>query len=336
MRFDQLRRREFITLLGGGAAAWPLTVRAQGRAPIAWRLPSAYPADNFHSENLEAFAKDLTEATGGKVTIRVYANGSLLPATLIKSAVRIGQVQVGEVLLSLYGDENPIFEIDVVPFLADDYDEARQLWAASKSSIVRAFAAQGLMLLFAVPWPPQGLFANKEINDIADMKGLSLRVYNSGSRRIAQIVGADSVMTQAADLPRALATGMIDALITSGATGYDVKAWERMDYFYDIRAWLPKNFTIMNRRIFDQLDKETQETLLGVSAAAEVRGWRWSQDKAEWYKKQLAARGMKVLLPSVALKTGLQQIGERLTGEWLMRAGPEGQAIIDAYRKMPK
>jgi TRAP-type C4-dicarboxylate transport system substrate-binding protein len=267
--------------------------------------------------------------------VRVYANASLLPATSIKSAVRIGQVQVGEVLLSLHDKEDPIFEIDVVPFLADSYGQARKLWAASKSLIERALATQGLMLLFAVPWPPQGLFVNKEINEIVDMKGLFWRVYNASTQRIAQIVGADPVAIQAADLPRALATGLINALMTSSTTGYDVKVWERMGYFYDLQAWLPKNFTIMNRTVFERLDKGTQETVLRVSAAAEVRGWSWSQDSARWHTEQLAARGMQVLPPSVALKTGLRQIGERLTREWLMRAGPEGQAIIDAYRKLP-
>ena len=130
-------------------------------AQANWSLPSAYPADNFHTENLEAFAKDLAEATSGKVTIKVYPNASLFPATAIKSAVRIGQSQLGEILISLHDNEDAMFGIDVVPFLATSYDEARKLWAASKPAIERKLAAQGLMALFAVPWPPQGIYANK-------------------------------------------------------------------------------------------------------------------------------------------------------------------------------
>ena len=326
--FD-LRRREFIALLGGAAA---LTA-APAYAQVKWNLPSAYPADNFHSENLEAFTKDVAEAIGGNLAIKTYPNASLFPATAIKSAVRIGQAQVGEILISLHDSEDPIFGIDVVPFLASSYDEARKLWAASKPAIERKLAAQGLMVLFAVPWPPQGIYSNKEINDVADMKGLSWRVYNAGTQRIAEIVDAYPVTIQAADLKQALATGLINAFMSSGATGYDVKAWESMGYFYDTQAWLPKNVTFMNRAAFDQLDKPTQETMLKVAAAAEARGWWRSQDKTEWYMEQLVANGMKVLPPSRALKSGLQQIGERLTGEWLMKAGADGQAVIEAYRK---
>jgi TRAP-type C4-dicarboxylate transport system substrate-binding protein len=304
-------------------------------AQVKWSLPSAYPSDNFHSRNLEAFAKDLAEATGGRISTTVYPNATLFPVSAIKSAVRIGQVQLGEILISLHDNEEPIFGVDVVPFLATSHDEARKLWTASKPLIERKLAQQGLMALFAVPWPPQGIFANKEINTIADMKGLSWRVYNAATQRIAQMVDAHPVTIQAADLRQALATGLIGALMTSAATGYDVGVWERMGYFYDTRAWLPKNVTLMNRAVFDQLDKPTQETILRVAAAAEARGWWWSQDRTKWYTEQIAAHGMKVLPPSLALKTELQQIGERLTEEWLVKAGADGLAIIDAYHRLP-
>jgi TRAP-type C4-dicarboxylate transport system substrate-binding protein len=322
-----------VRLSAFAAAVAVALVAAPACAQVRWSLPSAYPADNFHSENLGAFAQDVADVTGGKLAIKVYPNASLFPATAIKSAVRIGQAQMGEVLISLHDSEDPMFGIDVVPFLAASYEEARKLWAASKPAIERKFAAQGLMVLFAVPWPPQGIYAKKEINTIADMQGLSWRVYNAGTERIAQIVGAYPVTIQAADLQQALATGLINAFMTSVATGYDSKAWESMSYFYDTQAWLPKNVTLINKAAFDRLDKATQDALLKAAAAAEARGWFKSQDKHQWYADQLAARGLKVLPPSAALKTGLQQIGERLTAEWLAKAGADGQAVIDAYKK---
>ena len=233
------------------AAAAIALVAAPAHAQVKWDLPSAYPADNFHSENLAAFARDVADVTAGKLAIKVYPNASLFPATAIKSAVRIGQAQVGEILISVHENEDPMFGIDVVPFLAASYDEARKLWLASKPAIERRLASQGLMVLFAVPWPPQGIYAKKEINTVADMQGLSWRVYNAGTERIAQIVGAYPVTIQAADLRQALATGLINAFMTSSATGYDTKAWETMSYFYDTQAWLPKNITFVNKAAFD-------------------------------------------------------------------------------------
>src|SRR5262245_25913303 len=200
-----------------------ISMAAPAFAQIEWTLPSAYPADNFHSQNLEAFAKDLAEATGGKLSIKVYPNASLLPVSVIKSAVRMGRMQIGETLISLHDNEDPIFGIDVVPFLATSYDQARKLWEASRPLVERKLAEQALMPLFAVPWPPQGIFASKEIDEIADMKGLTWRVYNASTQRISEIVGAYPITIQASDLRQALATGMIGALMTSPATGYDIK-----------------------------------------------------------------------------------------------------------------
>ncbi|MCC6779699.1 MAG: TRAP transporter substrate-binding protein [Hyphomicrobiales bacterium] len=315
------------------AAAIALLAVAPASAQPQWVLPSAYPADNFHSENLAAFARDLAEATGGRLTVTVQPNATLFPATAIKSAVRIGRAQMGEILISLHDNEDPIYGVDVVPFLAVSYDEARRLWAASRPAIERRFAAQGLVVLFAVPWPPQGIYSKKQINQIADMKGLSWRVYNSGTQRIAQLVDAYPVTIQAADLPQALATGLINAFISSSATGVDSKAWDTMNYFYDAQAWIPKNVTFMNKATFDQLDQPMQDMLLRTAAAAEARGWQLSQERTRWYLDQLGGNGMKVLPPSDTLKAGLLQIGERLTNEWLAKAGADGQALVEAYRK---
>jgi TRAP-type C4-dicarboxylate transport system substrate-binding protein len=322
-----------VRLSAFAAAVAVALLAAPACAQVRWSLPSAYPADNFHSENLDAFAQEVAEATGGKLAIKTYPNASLFPATAIKSAVRIGQAQMGEILISVHDNEDPMFGIDVVPFLAASYDEARKLWAASKPAIERRFAAQGLTVLFAVPWPPQGIYAKKEINTVADMQGLSWRVYNAGTERIAQIVGAYPVTIQAADLQRALATGLINAFMTSVATGYDTKAWETMTYFYDTQAWLPKNVTLVNKAAFDRLDKPTQEALLKAAASAEARGWSRSEERHRWYGEQLAAHGLKVLPPSDALKSGLHQVGERLTAEWLVKAGSDGQAVIEAYKR---
>src|SRR5262249_32048782 len=322
-----------VRCLALGAAVAATLAAAPASAQIKWNLPSAYPADNFHSENLSAFAKDVADVTGGKLVITVHPNASLFPAPAIKSAVRIGQAQMGEVLISLHDNEDALYGVDVVPFLAASYEEARRLWVASRPVIERKLAAQGLVVLYAVTGVPQGIYAKKEIKSIADMKGLSWRVYNTGTQRIAQIVDAYPVTIQAADLQQALATGLINALMTSGATGYDSKVWESMSYFYDTQAWLPKNVTFVNKAAYDQLDPSTQQALVKVAAAAEARGWWRSQDKTKWYLEQLAANGIRVLPPSGELKGGLMKIGERLTAEWVVKAGADGRAVIDAYKK---
>jgi TRAP-type C4-dicarboxylate transport system substrate-binding protein len=317
----------------GLAAAFALA-GSPASAQTKWNLPAAYPADNPHSENLVLFAKDVEAATGGKLQIQVHANASLFKAPEIKRAVATGQAQMGELLLSIHENEDALFGIDVVPFLAVSFPDAMKLYKASKPAIEKKLAAQGIMLLFAVPWAPQGIYAKKDLNSIDDMKGLKWRAYNVGTARIGEIVGAQSVTVQAAELPQALATGVVNSFMSSGGTGYDSKAWESLTHFYDTQAWIPKDYTIMNKAAFDALDKPTQDAILKAAAAAEPRGWKMWQDKAQWYLDQLAAKGMKVLPPSPALKAGFQKVGEQLTQDWLKKVGADGQAIVEAYRKM--
>jgi TRAP-type C4-dicarboxylate transport system substrate-binding protein len=302
-------------------------------AQIKWNLPAAYPADNPHSENLALFAKDVAAATNDKLQITVHPGASLFKAPDIKRAVQTGQAQIGEVLISLHENEDPVFGVDVIPFLATSFTESKKLWLASKPAIEKRLASQGLILLFTVPWAPQGIYAKKELNSIDDMKGLKWRAYNVGTSRIGELVGAQSVTVQAAELAQALATGVVNSFMTSAATGYDSKAWESMAYFYDTQAWIPKNVTFVNKAAFDALDKPTQDALLKAAATAETRGWKMWEDKSGWYLDQLKSHGMKVLPPSDTLKAGLKKVGDQLTADWLKKAGADGEAVIAAYKK---
>jgi TRAP-type C4-dicarboxylate transport system substrate-binding protein len=321
-----------ITRLALGLAG-ALALAAPATAQTKWNLPGAYPQDNPHTENLTLFAKDVADATGGKLQITVHPGASLFKAPDIKRAVQTGQAQVGEVLISNHENEDPLFGLDVVPFLATSYDQARKLWVAQKPAIEKKLDAQGIKLLFAVPWAPQGLYAKKDINTLEDLKGAKWRAYNVGTSRIAELVGAQAVTVQAAELPQALATGVVNAFMTSGGTGYDSKVWESLTHFYDVQAWVPKNVTFVNKAAFEGLDKPTQEAILKAAATAEERGWKMWQEKANWYLDQLKAKGMKVQPPGPELAAGFRKLGEQLTADWLKKAGADGQALVEAYRK---
>ncbi|HEV7329202.1 MAG TPA: TRAP transporter substrate-binding protein [Bosea sp. (in: a-proteobacteria)] len=322
-------------MLIAGVAAGTLAFAAPAAfAQAKWNLPAAYPSDNPHSENLATFAKDVETATGGKLSITVHANAALFKAPEIKRAVQTGQAQMGEVLMSLHENEDPVFGIDVVPFLATSFVESKKLYAASKAAVEKKLDSQGIKLLFMVPWAPQGVYAKKEINTIEDMKGLKWRAYNVGTTRLGELLGMQAVTIQAAELPQALATGVVNSFMSSGGTGYDSKAWETLTHFYDVQAWIPKNATFVNKAAFAALDKPTQDAILKASADAEARGWKMWEEKTNWYLDQLKAKGMKVQAPSAALASGFKKAGETLTADWLKKAGADGQAIVDAYKKM--
>lgn len=316
-----------------GAASAMLLCGTLAQAQQKWVMPTGYPSNNFHTENIVQFASDVEKATGGKLTIKVLDNGALFKANEIKRAVQGGQADIGEIIISGYSNEDPMFGIDSIPFLATGYPEAQKLWKVSKAATEARLDKQGLKVLYSVPWPPQGIFSAKPLNSAADLKGVKWRAYNPNTSRIAQLVGAQPVTIQAAELTQALATGVVQAFMTSGATGYDSKVWEQVKYYYDVAAWLPKNFVIVSKKAFDGLDKATQDALVKAAAAAEERGWKVSQEKNDWYKEQLVKNGMKVEAGSEQLRSDFKKVGLTIIGDWTTQTGAEGQAIIDAFRK---
>jgi TRAP-type transport system periplasmic protein len=298
-----------------------------------WDLPSGYGANTFQVQNLVSFAEAVDKGTGGKLKITVHPGASLFKANEIKRAVQSAQTPMGEFILSGASNEAPVFGVDSIPFLATSYAEAKKLDALSRPLLVKTLAAQGMKLLYTVPWPPQGLYSLKPVSSMKDLKGTKMRAYNPATSFIATAVGAQPVTIQLAELPAALATGGVDNFLTSSASGVDSKLYENVKNFYDVNAWLPRNAVVVNQKMFDALEKSTQDALLAQASIAQERGWAISEQRDGEYMKELALKGMKIDLSSEQLKKELKTIGERMTADWLKLAGEEGKSIIDAFSR---
>ena len=322
-----------MKLLPSLTLAAALLAATAAQAQTKWDLPAAYPAANFHTENLVAFANDVDKASGGKLKITVHPNASLFKAPEIKRAVQGGQAQIGEILLVNFANEWPIFGADGLPFLADSWDEAMKLWKVQKPMLEKKLGEQGMMVLYAVAWPPQGIYSKRPLNTAADLKGIKWRAYSPATARVAELVGAQPVTVQAAEVSQAFATGVVESMMSSGSTGWDAKLHEHVRYWYDTQAWLPKNAVIMNKAAYDALDAGTKQAVLKAAADAEVRGWAAAKKANGETLDKLKAGGMQILPPSAQLSADMKKVGETMLKEWLDKAGPEGKQLVDAFRK---
>lgn len=316
-----------------GSLALCAAATAHAQAQAKWDLPSGYGANTFQVQNLQLFADNVDKATAGRLKITVHPNASLFKANEIKRAVQSAQVPAGEFILSGAANESPVFGIDAIPFLATSYADSKRLDEASRPLLAKTLAAQGIKLLYTVPWPPQSLYSVKPVGSVKDIKGTKMRAYNPATSYIANALGAQPVTIQLAELPAALVTGGVDNFLTSSASGVESKLHESVKNFYAVAAWLPRNAVVVNQKAFDALDKPTQEAVLKEAAAAERRGWALSEQKDAEYLKELAAKGMKVDTAAEGLKRELKPLGEQMTADWVKQAGPEGKAVIDAYLK---
>ena len=310
-----------------------LAMTGMAAAQTAWDLPTPYPASNFHTKNVVQFAQDVEKATGGSLKMTVHPAGSLIKHADIKRAVRQGTAPIGEVIISLATNESPIYAVDSLPFVATSYEAAKKLYVAHRPALEKRLAEEGLMLLFSVPWPPQGLYSKREIKTVDDLKGLKFRTYNPVIGRIAALAGAIPTQIEVPDLPTAFATGRVDVMITSASTGVDTKAEDYLSHYNDIQAWLPRNMVFVNKAAFDKLTDAQKKAVLDQSKIAEERGWQASIEEKTIKTNALRAAKITVQDPSPELKAGLTKIGEAITTEWVATAGAEGKAILDAYRK---
>jgi TRAP-type C4-dicarboxylate transport system substrate-binding protein len=322
---------KFVRAFAGLLLAGGLATAAS--AQTKWDMPTPYPDGNFHTKNVATFAADVAKATNGSLTIQVHSAGSLFKHPEIKRAVRQGSAPIGEILESLASNEAPVYGLDSVPFLATGYDASRKLYAAQKPYLEKQLATEGLVLLYSVPWPPQGLYAKREITKVEDLKGLKFRTYNAMIGRIAALAGAIPTQIEVPDLPTAFATGRVDVMITSASTGVDTKSQDYLSHYIDTQAWLPRNIVFVNKAAFDKLSPAEQKAVKDAAAAAEERGWKLSLEEMTVKTKALKDAGIKVLPPSPELKAGLAKIGDTIAAEWEKSAGADGAAMLAAFRK---
>jgi TRAP-type C4-dicarboxylate transport system substrate-binding protein len=324
--------RKTLTLARAATLAAATALAAVPAAAETWDMPTPYPDGNFHTENIKQFAADVAEATGGELEITVHPAGSLFKHPEIKNAVRSNQVPAGEFLLSRLSNENPVFGVDSVPFLANSYEAAAKLWEASRPTVEELLAEQNLKVLFSVPWPPQGIYASQEIGSLEDMQGLKFRTYNAATERLAQLAGAVPTQVEVPDIAQAFATGRVEAMITSATTGVNSKAWDFLSNYYDTQAWLPKNIVVVNAEAFDALSEEVKSAVMEAAATAQDRGWEMSKTATTEATQTLADNGIAVADPSEELAASLREIGQTMAAEWSEEAGEPGTEILEAYR----
>ena len=324
----QLRNSVFALL----AVCLALLAQAAGAsASVNVRVATAYAADNFQTLNLQRYADDVAEATGGHVRMTIHPAGSLIRPPEIFEGVRNGRAEAGEVILSSMAKEDLLFGLDALPFIVSDYQDALSMWKVSRPAIEQAFSARGLQLLYAVPWPPQNLYSRQPINTVRDFKGLRMRTYSPATERVAELIGAKPMAIDAVGLANAIAEDRLDLMLTSSWTGVETRAWSKLQYYYRVSAWIPKNIVFINKKFFDNLDGETQRKLSEAAHSAEQRGWKLSRESDQQFESQLQANKIQVSTIDPFLRRYLDRIGEKLAREWLKQAQGEELQILLRY-----
>ena len=254
MTIKALRILPAIALAGAWGAA---------QAQVKLDMPTPYIDTEFHTQNIRTFADDVKKATGNHVDIVVHSGQSLIKHPDMLRAASTGQVNMAEFLLGQFGNEDPVFAADNLPFVAVGYDAAFKFYQAQKPYLEKKLQGRGLRLLYSVAWPGQGIYTKTPLKSVADLKGTKFRTYSPQTARLAELLGASPTVIQATDIPQAFATNTVQAMITSSATGTAFKAWEYVKNYYTTSAFHPKNVVVVNERAWQRLPDNHKKALTG-------------------------------------------------------------------------
>uniref|UniRef100_UPI003D04714C TRAP transporter substrate-binding protein n=1 Tax=Alcaligenes faecalis TaxID=511 RepID=UPI003D04714C len=310
-----------------------LALAGTAQAATNWNMSTEQPDNNFLTQNAREFAADIKAATNGELNINVQSNSVLLKRPEVKRGVQQGVVQAGEMLVAAIGNEDPLFEVDSVPFLASSFDQSEKLWKATRPFLAERLDKQGIVLVYGSPWPPQGIYTKKPVEQLSDLAGVRFRAYSPATSRLVSLTGAVPTTVQTPEVPQAFSTGIIDAMLTSPATGVDSQAWDYVKYYYDAQVFIPQSFVIINKRAFQRLPENVQKAVLEAGERAEQRGWAMSREQTSKLTQTMADKGMVVGQLSEKLAGELHAIGQTMTEEWLKKAGADGQKLLDTYRQ---
>jgi TRAP-type C4-dicarboxylate transport system substrate-binding protein len=322
----------FKSLVVAAAAATTLAISLPAAAQ-KWDMPTRSNERNYMTRNIMEFAAEVSKATGGKLDIVLHPENSLVKQPEVKRAVQTGQVPIGEFLMSMHSNEWPVFGVEAVPFLAPTPEANLELLEIIGPMLNERLQTQGMRMLFAVPWPPQAIYFTEEVTSTAGFKDVKFRAYNPVTGRLAELMGASPVTVQQAEVPQAFSTGVIDAMITSPATGVDTQAWDFVKYYYPVNAMTPWNLVVVNERAFGRLSKAEQDAVMAAAQTAQTRGWKMQAEETDKLVETLRDNGMVVVEPSAQLMQEMREIGQKLIEEWTQSAGEDGTKIMSQYQK---
>ncbi|MFX4222863.1 MAG: TRAP transporter substrate-binding protein [Thalassobaculum sp.] len=306
-----------------------LALAAVPAAAAEWIMASGYPDSNFHTQNIKQFIEDVEATTSLK--IQLNSNDTLIKLDAIKTALQRGQIPIGEIRLGVYGNEDPMYILAGLPFIAADYTEAWLLKDLQKEYFDKIFAEQGLRILYYAPWPGQGFYTKFPVTGVEDFSGKKLRIYSTATQEMGQMLGFDATILPFAEIPQAFSTGLIEALFTSPQTGIDIQAWDNTSNFTYAGAIFSKNAVVVNESYFSALPLEEQMAILKAAEAAELRGWEMSAQTTAAQMKTLEENGMTTASAPPAVIEKMKEIGLKMMETWRKDASPEASAILDRY-----
>jgi TRAP-type C4-dicarboxylate transport system substrate-binding protein len=311
-----------------------LAVQGFAQSPV-WRIANEYPASSMPGEADSNFARLVADRTAGKLSIEPVPDAkSGLKTREQLAAVASGAWAMGDSFGGALGDEDPLFLLSTLPFLAVSGADAKRLFDIARPAYERRFAARNQKLLYVSPWPASGIWSQAPPADAAALAALKIRTYDKTSGEIFNRAGSRAQTISFADLPARMAAGEINAVLSSGDGGAARQLWDRLKVFTEINYAIPLSFATVNLDAWQRLDPATRAAVEAAAVETSERQWQAMAGRVEQNYARMRANGMQIVSPAPPeLMAALKHAADSAIAEWQSQAGEEGRAILGAYQR---
>lgn len=292
---------------------------------------SVFPENNYQVEGLKKLAHKIAEYTNGEVKFNLEIGGSLgYKGQELLRAVKDGSLHVSEIVTTQVAGDEPIFGIRSLPFLIDTIENTKKFDKIARRHYDMIAEKWNQKILYVAPWPFAGLWTQREIHSIKEMRGLKTRTFDRSGAIIMTKVGATPVAMPFGECYTSLATGLIDSMITSGTTVCDGKLWEVLKYYYPINIEITSSMTNINLDEYNKLTMEQQNALLKASSEVEEWLWKIAVETEKANLKLCEEHGVKILPVNPELQAEFQKIGKSVSESWIKK-NPKATVLYKEY-----
>ena len=320
------------SILTAGALALSALTPLSANAEAIWDVSIPWGPTEFHTVNAENFAKAVNEATDGAVKMVIHPGGALgMRANESLRAIEDGAVPAAEFALFQNVGDLPILGIESIPFVVSDYSELRRLHKLVRPVWEEQLSKRNQLILYIVPWPSQNFFTKVPMETAADLDGVRMRVYDANTSKMISNLGMAPQQMNNPDIIPALATGRLDAVMTSGSTAVAQKYWEFLNHTYNTNHLWASNAMSVNMDTWNEVSPENQTIILDLAAKMEPTFWEISEAEHAKRMEQLKENGMTVAAPSEELAKLMREATASMADEFIA-ANPAAGPIIESFR----
>jgi TRAP-type C4-dicarboxylate transport system substrate-binding protein len=305
-------------------------------AALDWQMPLSQPSSNFQTQLAIEFAKQVQKNSRNRIKIAAYPGGKLYKGEQIFGAVKNDLVPIGVRLMSALDHEDLLLQLDALPFLAKNYREAFNLYKVSRLEVEKTLEVKGVKLLYAVPYPAQGLYSRSEIESLDDLIDKRFRPYSNATQALGEKLGMKAQIVPLNMLQKQFKKKRIDVLFGSSLAAEPLGLSKYFPYWYELQAWLPKSMMVVNLKVWNKLSEADQKALLAAARRVEGLGWGMSKKASERAKQRLINKGVAVSVFDAPLQRQFEVAGLSVVQLWLQNIGDKGRYIIERYLSVNK